>query len=90
MTSKDTSRLLRALEKRRETCYVPSHQVTMAAIILQINGIEAALKYVAGLPDSKPPLESAFEFFLQEESHRIRLHHDPGATDASIQKGYYA
>jgi len=54
------------LENRRLECYVPAHQVAMAATILQVNGIDAALQFVQGMPQSKPSIQAAFEFYLEE------------------------
>jgi len=42
----------------------------MAAMILSVNGLEAALEFVAGMPDSRPPMEAAFEFHLEELEQR--------------------
>ena len=70
---KDTTKLLRALQKRAAQIYVPNHQVQMAAIIMRVNGIEAALNYVKDLPDGKPSIEAVFEFYLEESLRRLLI-----------------
>lgn len=63
--SRDTRHLIKALESHRQQSYLTSQQVAMAATILAVDGIEAALVYVDGLPDSKPSLQAAFEFHIE-------------------------
>ena len=64
----DSKRLIKSInEKIASGHFVSELTVAMAATILAVNGIEAAIEYVEGLPNASPSIEAAFECYLDDQ-----------------------
>ncbi|MFH0938206.1 MAG: hypothetical protein V1899_02860 [Planctomycetota bacterium] len=65
----DSRKLVTAIRERQKQVYVSELQVRMAATILACNGIDAAIEFVAKMPNAVMPIEAAEEMWLDDMSH---------------------